>query len=45
MRADTRSHLVEWFAKDVDDLQRLLDISLDAWREQWTAPRRALNQA
>jgi hypothetical protein len=36
---------VERFAKDVDDLERLLDINLDDWREQWTAPRKASNQA
>lgn len=37
MRADTRCYLIERFAGDVDDLERLLDINLDAWREQWTA--------
>lgn len=45
MRPDTRGYLVERFAKDVDDLERLLDINLDDWREQWTAPRKASNQA
>jgi hypothetical protein len=45
MRPDTRSFLVERFARDVDDLERLLDINLDAWREQWVEPRKASNQA
>lgn len=45
MRPDTRRYLVERFAKDVDDLERLLDINLDTWREQWTQPRKASNQA
>lgn len=45
MRHDTRSYLVERFAKDVDDLERLLDINLDAWREQRAAPRKGSNQA
>ena len=45
MRSDTRSYLVERFARDVDDLERLLDINLDAWRERGAAPRKASNQA
>lgn len=45
MRPDTRSHLVERFAKDVDDLERLLGINLDAWREQRAARRRLSHQA
>jgi len=45
MHSDTHSYLVERFTKDVDDLERLLDINLDAWREQWAAPRKASNHA
>lgn len=45
MRPDTRRYLVERFAKDVDDLERLLDIKLDTWREQWAPPRKASRQA
>lgn len=45
MRPDTRSYLVERFARDVDDLERLLDINLDAWRERWTPPRKTSHQA
>lgn len=39
MRADTRRYLVERFAPDVADLERLLDVNLDGWRERWVAPR------
>jgi hypothetical protein len=45
MRADTRGYLVDRFAKDVDDLERLLDINLDGWREQWASPRKPSHQA
>ncbi len=45
MLPDTRSRLVERFAKDVGTLERLLDINLDAWREQWVPSRGASHQA
>lgn len=38
-QVDTRSYLVERFSSDVADLERLLDINLDAWRESWSARR------
>ena len=37
MRPDTHGYLVERFATDVDDLERLLGLDLDNWREQWAA--------
>lgn len=45
MHPDTRRYLVERFAKDVDALERLLDINLDDWREQWAQPRKTSRQA
>jgi len=45
MRPDTRRYLVDRFAHDADDLERLLDINLDAWRKQWMQPRAASGQA
>jgi len=45
MHPDTRRYLVDRFASDADDLERLLDINLDAWREQWAVPRKASRQA
>lgn len=45
MRPDTRDYLVERFAPDVELLERLLGIHLDAWREQWEESRMASRQA
>lgn len=45
MRPSTHDYLVERFAADLDALERLLDINLDAWREQSPAPRKATRQA
>ncbi|MBU6415903.1 MAG: sulfotransferase domain-containing protein [Xanthomonadaceae bacterium] len=45
MRPGTRGYLAERFATDLDDLERLLNIKLDAWREQRTPPRKASRQA
>ncbi|MGH8183807.1 MAG: sulfotransferase domain-containing protein [Rhodanobacteraceae bacterium] len=39
MNRATRNYLIERFATDVTDLERLLDINLDAWRETWAARR------
>ncbi|MGH8160840.1 MAG: sulfotransferase domain-containing protein [Gammaproteobacteria bacterium] len=39
MSRDTHNYLVERFSTDVADLERLLNISLDAWRETWTMRR------
>lgn len=40
MQPATRRYLVDRFAPDVAELERLLGINLDAWRQKWTAPRR-----
>lgn len=45
MRPDTRRYLVERFAPDVAALERMLDINLDAWREQWAPARRVSRKA
>lgn len=45
MRPATRDRLAERFAADLDDLERLLGINLDAWREPAAARRKALDHA
>lgn len=36
MQPRTRRYLVECFSRDVDALERLLDVDFDAWRKDWT---------
>lgn len=45
MQPGTRRYLIDRFADDVGDLERLLGIDLDAWRQQWAAPRKVSGQA
>jgi hypothetical protein len=40
MSPDTHSYLVEKFSPDVENLERMLDISLDSWRQKWNEFRR-----
>lgn len=45
MHPRTRAYLAERFAADLDDLERLLAINVDAWRERRAAPREAFDHA
>lgn len=45
MQPATRRYLIDRFAPDVAELERLLDIDLDPWREKWHAARRESSHA